>query len=132
MACSAESTPAAAAAVISPTLWPAPQWRLALELAPAVALIAAGGVRYGRVPRRLQVALAVLGTLWVVLHYIDVTVPAVLGRRINVYWDAPHLGAVVRMGGRDGLSAQVLLALVGGMLGLALLYVLVRRCIAVH
>ena len=113
-----------------PTLWPALEWRLALEFAPAVALIAAWGVLYGRVPRRLQVALAVLGTLWVVLHYIDVTVPAVLGRRINVYWDAPHLGAVVRMGGREGLSAQVLLAVLGGMLLLALLYVIVRRCIA--
>ena len=113
-----------------PTIWPALEWRLALELAPAVALIAAWGVLYGRVPRRLQVALAVLGTLWVVLHYIDVTVPAVLGRRINVYWDAPHLGAVVRMGGREGLSAQALLAVLGAMLLLALLYVIVRRCIA--
>ena len=113
-----------------PTLWPAAEWRLALELAPAVGLIAAWGVLSGRVPRRLQVALAVLGTLWVVLHYIDVTVPAVLGRHINVYWDAPHLGAVVRMGGRDGLSPQVLLGLLGGLLGLALLYVLVCRCVA--
>ena len=112
-----------------PTLWPAAEWRLALELAPAVALIAAWGVLYGQVPRRLQVALAVLGTLWVVLHYIDVTVPAVLGRRINVYWDAPHLGAVVRMGSRDGLSAQGLLALAGGILGLALLYGVVRGCV---
>ena len=70
-----------------PTVWPALTWRLAIELAPAVALIAAWGLSRGRVPQRLQTALAILGTAWVVLHYIDVTVPALLGRRINLFPD---------------------------------------------
>ncbi len=113
-----------------PTLWPALEWRLAIELGALVALIAARGMVRGPLPRRAQAALAGLATLWVLLHYIDVTVPAVLGRPINVYWDAPHLGAVLRMGGREGLSATVPLALLGGLLLLALLYLLVRRCIA--
>lgn len=113
-----------------PSVWPALEWRLALELAPAVALLALWGVLRGRVARRLESALATLGTLWVVLHYIDVTVPAVLGRRVNVYWDAPHLGAVLRMGGDAGLALGKLLTLIGSALLIALLYVVVRRCIA--
>lgn len=113
-----------------PTLWPALEWRLALELAPAVALIAAWAVVRTRVPRRLETLLAVIGTLWVVLHYLDVTVPAVLGRRINLYWDAPHLGAVLNMGGSAGATVQVLLALAGAVLVLAALYLIVRRCVA--
>lgn len=113
-----------------PSVWPALEWRLALELGPAVALLALWGVLRGRVARRLETALAFLGTLWVVLHYIDVTVPAVLGRRINVYWDAPHLGAVLRMGGDSGVVLGALLTLIGSALLIALLYVVVRRCIA--
>jgi hypothetical protein len=114
-----------------PSLWPALEWRLAVELAVAAALVGGWGAVHERVPRRLEVALAALGTLWVVLHYIDVTVPAMLGRRVNVYWDAPHLGAVLRMSGREAMMADVLLALVVAMLILALLYVIVRRCVAV-
>lgn len=114
-----------------PSLWPALEWRLAVELAIAAALIGGWGVVHGRVPRRLEIALAALGTLWVVLHYIDVTVPAVFGRGVNVYWDAPHLGAVLRMGGREGILPPLLLALFAGVLILSLLYVIVRRCVAV-
>lgn len=113
-----------------PSMWPALAWRLAVELAPAVALLALWGAFRERVPRRLETALAALGTLWVVLQFINVTVPAALGRRINVYWDAPHLGAVLRMGGEEGVSALALLALLGGVLLVALLYFIVRRCIA--
>lgn len=114
-----------------PTLWPAVEWRLAPELAPAVALIAIWALVGRRVPRRLEAVLAVVGTLWVVLHYIDVTVPAVLGRRINLYWDVPHLGAVLRMGGSAGATTRVLLVLAGGVLVLSIVYLIVRRCIDV-
>lgn len=114
-----------------PSLWPALEWRLAVELAIAAALVGGWGAAHDRVPRRLEIALAALGTLWVVLHYIDVTVPAVLGRRVNVYWDAPHLGAVLGMSGRERMAIDVLLALVVGVLILALLYLIVRRCVGV-
>ncbi len=112
-----------------PSLWPALTWRIAPELAPAVALLALWGALRGRVAHRLETALAALGTLWVVLHYIDVTVPAMLGRRVNVYWDAPHLGAVLKMGGDVDFMLRALLMLMVGLLSIALLYVVVRRCV---
>lgn len=112
-----------------PTIWPALEWRLAAELAPAVMLIAAWGAARGRVPRGLELGLAALGTVWILLHYMDVTVPAVLGRQINLYWDAPHLGAVIRMDGGAGMAGKVMLGVGGAALVTALLYTLVRQCI---
>lgn len=112
-----------------PTLWPALEWRLAPELAPLTMLVAAWVGLAGPLPRWLARALATLGTLWVVLHYIDVTVPAILGRRVNAYWDAPHLGAVIRMGGSEGAWLRVALTLAVAVLVLALLYLVVRACI---
>ena len=112
-----------------PTLWPALEWRLAPELAPLALLVAAWVGRAGALPRWLARALAALGTLWVVLHYIDVTVPAVLGRGVNAYWDAPHLGAVVRLGGSEGAWLRIALALAVAVLVLGLLYLVVRACI---
>ena len=112
-----------------PTLWPALEWRLAPELAPLTMLVAAWVGLAGPLPRWLARALATLGTLWVVLHYIDVTVPAILGRRVNAYWDAPHLGAVIRMGGSEGAWPRVALTLAAAVLVLALLYLVVRACI---
>ena len=53
--------------------------------------------------------LAGLVTLWVVLRYVQVTVPALFGRPLNLYWDLPHLGAVLDMGG-DGSGARIVLA----------------------
>lgn len=112
-----------------PTAWPTLSWRLAPELAPLVGLLAAWAALRGALPQRLISALAVLGTLWVVLHYVDVTVPAMLGRRINVYWDAPHLGAVISMSGSMAMAARLALALAAVAALVALLYLVVRRCI---
>ena len=48
-------------------------------------------------PRRALTALAGLLTLLVVVRYLEVTSPALYGRRIDLYWDAEHLPRVAMM-----------------------------------
>ena len=77
-----------------PTLWPQPAFAVSVELAFAVGALALVAPWRGRVPHAVVHALAGLATLWIVLRYVQVTVPAMLGRPLNLYWDLPHLGAV--------------------------------------
>ena len=111
-----------------PTLWPRPALAVSIELAFAVAaLVLLAGWR-GRIPPGLVRVLAALATLWIVLRYVQVTVPALFGRPLNLYWDLPHLGAVLDMGG-DGPGAKILLALALGALVVLALYGVVSACV---
>ncbi len=111
-----------------PTLWPRPALAVSIELAFAVAaLVLLAGWR-GRVPPALVRALAGLATLWVVLRYLQVTVPALFGRPLNLYWDLSHLGAVLDMGG-DGPGARILLVLTLGVLVVLALHRVVSTCV---
>ncbi|SFN03895.1 sulfatase-like hydrolase/transferase [Variovorax sp. OV329] len=57
-------------------------------------------------------------------HYLDSTAAALLGRPLNLYWDAPHAMSVLRI---SGIGAwRVGLALLGIVLVLVLLYAVVR------
>ena len=108
-----------------PTLWPRPQAAVSIELALLVAaLVLVAGWRKN-VPRGLVRVLAGLATLWVVLRYVQVTVPALFGRPLNLYWDLPHLGAVLDMGD-EGPGTTILLAL--GALVLLALHRMVSAC----
>ncbi len=138
-----------------PSAWPQPQWRLSVEVAALVLVLlllsarrwpfsrlqpASPGAQPGQPPgsqrpaagrrsARVQAALAALGSLWVVLHYLDVTVPALLGRPLNVYWDGQHLWQVVRMAAADGLPWRALALIAGTALASLMLYALVRLCL---
>ena len=80
-----------------PTPWIAPGPGLSVEAAAAALALCAAAGRRGAVPRRALTALAGLLTLLVVVRYLEVTSPALYGRRIDLYWDAEHLPRVAMM-----------------------------------
>jgi len=82
---------------IWPTLWVRTTTELSLELivfVTALALAHAGGIRIGA---RAQWLLSAFVLLFVVARYVDVTAPALFGRRIDLYWDSQHLPAIAGM-----------------------------------
>lgn len=111
-----------------PTLWPQPAFAVSVELAFAVGALALVAAWRGRVPHAVVHALAGLATLWIVLRYVQVTVPAMLGRPLNLYWDLPHLGAVLGMGG-DGPAGKAVLAMLLAVLVLIVLQRIVKACV---
>lgn len=115
-----------------PTLWPRLEWRFSAELAVLVVALAAWVGWRGRAGGRLLAGLSMLGAAWVVLHYLNVTVPSIFGRRLNAYWDGQHLWAVLRMSGEGGAGGAYLhlaLTLLLAMAAVALLYAIVRLCL---
>jgi hypothetical protein len=75
--------------------WPTPaikpDWRLAPELVALWVLLLFAVRLCGAVSRRLVIVLSLVYLLLVVGRYVDVTAPALFGRSINLYWDAPQL-----------------------------------------
>ncbi|MBT2323397.1 hypothetical protein J7E62_13680 [Variovorax paradoxus] len=109
-----------------PGLWPRPALRISFELAMALVALAAWVAWRGQPGARMLRLLAAVTAFWVLARYLDVTVSAVFGRQINLYWDSRHLLDVLRMGELAGsqIGAAALLALAVP----ALLYGLAWRC----
>lgn len=106
-----------------PTLWIKPDARLAPELVAAwVVLLAAARLR-GRVPPRVVAVLAAVLTALVVGRYVDVTVPAVLGRELNLYWDGGQIPRFLWVTARE---RGVWLPIAGAVAIVAVLLVLFR------
>ena len=86
---------------------------------------------FGRVGRR---AIAVLtgGFLLVVIgRYVEVTVPAWFGRKVNLYWDAQHLPKFLDVASQDYTWWQIVGMVAAFIAGLWLLTRLIRACIQV-
>lgn len=110
-----------------PTPWPALVPGVSLELLLAVAALALWVARRRRAPDARGLRwLAGLSTLVIAAHYLDSTAAALLGRPLNLYWDAPHALSVLRISGIAPWQAG--LGLAGLVVLLALLYALVRAC----
>lgn len=111
-----------------PTPWPTWTPGISLELVlAAMAMALWVGGRRSRMPgvRGLR-WLAGITTFVIAAHYVDSTAAALLGRPLNVYWDAAHAWSVVRI---SGISLWWLpLAIAAVVLHLALLYVVARAC----
>ena len=109
-----------------PTFWPRLSPEFSLEIAIlvlALAIIAEWRSGFGR---RLIGGLTLLLALLVLGRYIDVTAGGLFGRPLDLYWDLPHLPAVVAMATAGEpfwriVAATVALAGVAALL-LALLY----------
>lgn len=86
----------------------------------------ASGRRFGGGARSV---LAALYLLLVVARYADVTVPALLGRPVNLYWDGPHLSEAIRLAGSSLPAWRAGAFVLGIACGLAALYVGVRWAI---
>jgi len=80
-----------------PTLgvhWPG---ELSVELAALLLALSISNAWLGRTPPRAVAVLSVLVVVFVLGRYADVTVPALYGRDVNLYWDVPKLGSVIGM-----------------------------------
>jgi hypothetical protein len=80
-----------------PTLWIRVTPEFSLELVMLVTAIAAAAALGKRAGGFMQWALAALLFVFVLARYVDVTAPALFGRRIDLYWDTQHLPAVGAM-----------------------------------
>jgi hypothetical protein len=112
-----------------PSAWPQPQARLSIELFGALIVLVLWARRRGAVSARVTGVVAALASLWVLLHYINVTIPALLGRPVNAWWDGQHLWQLARMGGEFAAGWQIAAAALAACAGLALLFALVRACV---
>lgn len=108
-----------------PTPWPELVAGVSLELVLALAALALWVGWRGRAPgpRGLR-WLAGISVFVIAAHYLDSTAAALLGRPLNLYWDAPHALSVLRISGIGARQAG--LGVLGLALLLALLYALVR------
>ncbi|MCQ9378340.1 sulfatase-like hydrolase/transferase [Methyloversatilis sp. XJ19-49] len=112
-----------------PSAWPRPEARLSIELFGALIALVLWARWRGAVSACVTGVVAVLASLWVLLHYIDVTIPALLGRPVNAWWDGRHLWQLARMGGEFAAGWQIAAVLLAACGGLALLFTLVRACV---
>ena len=109
-----------------PTLgvhWPG---EISVELAVLVLCLALTNAWAGATPAALLVLLAAITVLFALGRYADVTVPALYGREINLYWDAPQFAAVIAMLVRVASPWVVAALLAGSLLALVLLYLVAR------
>jgi hypothetical protein len=114
-----------------PSLWPWPAARISIELA-AIALALSLFSLRGALRRAVVVGTSLILTACVVLHYANVTAPAILGRTLDFYWDGQHVWEVLKMGTADASIGSLLglaAALLGVVLGLIALQAVIRRCV---
>lgn len=105
-----------------PTPFPVPDHRLAPEAVLVWCLLLAFAA-LGRTPgpRALAVGAALL-TVLAVGRYLDVVVPGLFGRPVNLYWDVRHLPRFLAVSADHRPSAAALAALVAVAFGLWVLY----------
>lgn len=109
-----------------PTPWVTTRHEVSVEIAVVVLLLALlGELRLAVSPRVLR-WLALILVLFILGRYMEVTAPALYGRSINLYWDAPHLPRVAAMLTEVLPSWQVWLLATGVVTLLFLLYRLSR------
>jgi hypothetical protein len=122
----------AAFAVLNALLTFENQWpSLAVRLAPRLSFELCVGVLAamlwvawrGRIAERALPALALLYSALVLTRYADVTVPALFGRPVNLYWDGRHAAELVRLA---AASQSPWLLAAGAVLLLVLLWLLYR------
>ncbi|NEX22028.1 hypothetical protein G3480_17235 [Thiorhodococcus mannitoliphagus] len=113
-----------------PTPWVTTRHQLSIEILVLVLLMAVFTAA-GRPPaRRTLTALAALVLLLTLGRYAEVTAPALYGRRINLYWDAPHIPGVAAMLIQAASGRQLLLAGLGLVGGLTALFFGIRWMLA--
>ena len=87
-----------------PTLgvhWPG---EVSVEVAAVLMLLALSNAWLGPTGPRVIALLSALIVLFALGRYGEVTTPALYGREINLYWDAPRLISVVQMLARAASS----------------------------
>lgn len=109
-----------------PTLgvhWPG---ELSAELAGLLLLLALSNAWIGPTASRVLALLSALVVLFALGRYCEVTAPALYGREVNLYWDAPRLVSVVEMFVRVASAWEILGVIGGTVLLFTLLYAIAR------
>ncbi|MQA31535.1 MAG: sulfatase-like hydrolase/transferase [Luteitalea sp.] len=105
-------------------LWPTPWVRLgssiSVELAALLLIVCGVAWRIGQVSPNASRALAGIWFLLVVGRYAQVTVPALYGQEVNLYWDLRYVPDVIGMGVRVAPVWLVVLAAAAGGISIAL------------
>lgn len=104
--------------------------RLSLELCLGCAFLIVWSAWRPALRSRAVSALTFGFVCLVAIRYAEVTVPAVLGRPINVYWDGRHGLELWRMAAASLLPWQQVAVVCSGLAGLAALVFMVRVAIA--
>lgn len=101
---------------------------LSVELCLGATLLLAWVRRWGVPSSRMLTTLALVLVVLVIARYIEVTVPAVFGRPLNLYWDGRHAWQVLRMAAIElapwRIAGTGLALAVGGVLLFCLLRIL--------
>lgn len=97
-----------------------------VDLIVLLLLLAVHGAWRGRLGGVWRWVLAVLVVVFLGIRYADVTVPALFGRSIDLYWDLPHVPHVLAMV-MDALPVWQATAAVAGIVFLAAVLLLLGR-----
>jgi hypothetical protein len=123
------------AALSFSTWWPTPGIVLDARLAPEFVglwlVLLAVVARRGVLPRRGVAAIAAVYFLLVLGRYIDVTVPSLFGRPVNLFWDIPQIPRFLWVSAQSLPLWQSAGLVLAALLLLGLIYAVLARAIAV-
>jgi hypothetical protein len=115
--------------------WPTPavrpDWRIAPELVALWVLLLLAVWLRGAASRGLISGAAFVYLVLVLGRYVEVTAPALFGRTINLYWDAPQLPRFLSVVAQQLAAWQSLALALALMLALWALYRVVRLAVAI-
>lgn len=114
-----------------PTPWVQPEARIAPEIVALWLTLLAFVAFFGAVSRLALGALTTFVVLLAVGRYADVTVPAILGRKMNLYWDAYHLPRFLDVASQALAWWQIIGIALAAVAGVWLLVKLIRLSIGV-
>lgn len=113
-----------------PTLWITTRHELSVEVAAIVLLLALYSEVVKLPSRGTMTGLAALLLVLAVGRYAEVTAPALYGRPVNLYWDAPHVLNVLAMLAQAASPYVVVLMTVGLVAAAGLAFWGIKWCLA--
>lgn len=99
---------------------------LSIDLAVLLLVLALAAARWSLAGRALRNALIGVYLALILGRYVDVTVPALMGRSINLYWDSQHVPRVAALFADSVARWQLLLGVLALLAFLAALIALLR------
>ena len=106
---------------IWPTPWVQPTTEISVELTVILLLLTFGIGWGGDLSRRVKLVLVAVLLVLIAGRYADITAPALFGRRVDLFWDAPHLPRIVEMVVESRPLWEVMLLASGILLTIAVL-----------
>jgi hypothetical protein len=109
-----------------PTLAITTRHEFSVEIAVLILVLALYSRFIRPLSTRILTVTALLLTAMTIARYIEVTAPALFGRRINLYWDAKYIPHVTEMLVEVANPLMVTLIITGGLLALAGIFTSLR------